>query len=65
MMGQDHYRVLRVPRGADQDTIRTAYLRLVKEHHPDVSQKCGSVEKFKAIASAWEVRAILDVQRIT
>lgn len=54
-MIQDHYRVLGISRGASQDVIRRAYLRMVREHHPDVSKKCGSAEKFKAIASAWQV----------
>ncbi|CAN0329876.1 unnamed protein product [Scytosiphon promiscuus] len=52
---QDHYRVLGVSRDANQQTIRDAYLRLVKKHHPDISKSAQSEEQFKAIASAWEV----------
>eukprot|EP00752_Nemacystus_decipiens_P005240 g4756.t1 len=52
---QDHYRVLGVARDANHGTIREAYLRLVKKHHPDVSKGAQSEERFKAIASAWEV----------
>lgn len=51
---QDHYRVLGVARDANHGTIREAYLRLVKKHHPDISKGAESEEKFKAIASAWE-----------
>lgn len=51
---QDHYRVLGVARDAKHSTIREAYLKLVKIHHPDVSKGAESEEKFKAIASAWE-----------
>lgn len=51
---QDHYRVLGVARDANHGTIREAYLRLVKKHHPDVSKGAQSEDQFKAIASAWE-----------
>lgn len=56
LFAQDHYRVLGVDRNATHGTIREAYLRLVKKHHPDVSKGAQSEEQFKAIASAWEVR---------
>lgn len=52
---QNHYRVLGVDRDATHKTIREAYLRLVKQHHPDVSKGAQSAETFKAVASAWEV----------
>lgn len=52
---QDHYRVLGVAPDASHDQIRAAYLKLVKQHHPDVSKGAQSAERFKAIASAWEV----------
>ncbi|CAM9106326.1 unnamed protein product [Pylaiella littoralis] len=52
---QDHYRVLGVARDANHGAIRKAYLKLVKQHHPDVSKGAQSEERFKAIASAWEV----------
>lgn len=52
---QDHYTVLGVDRKASHDAIREAYLKLVKKHHPDVSNGPESAENFKAIASAWEV----------
>lgn len=51
---QDHYRVLGVARDANHGAIRKAYLKLVKQHHPDVSKGAQSEERFKAIASAWE-----------
>lgn len=52
---QDHYRVLGVAPDANHGTIREAYLRLVKKHHPDVSKGAQNEDKFKAVASAWEV----------
>lgn len=55
---QDHYRVLGVARDANHGTIREAYLRLVKKHHPDVSKGAQSEEQFKAIASAWEASGL-------
>lgn len=31
----DPYRILGVPRDADMDTVKAAYRRLIREHHPD------------------------------
>lgn len=55
-MNRDHYRVLGVSPGASHKDVRTAYLRLVKQHHPDVNKSCGDGSQFKAISSAWAVR---------
>lgn len=51
---QDHYKMLGVPRDASSETIREAYLKLVKTYHPDVNKSAGSADRFKDIASAWE-----------
>ncbi|CAM9143907.1 unnamed protein product [Ascophyllum nodosum] len=55
LFSQDHYKVLGVSRDASYDTIREAYLKLVKTYHPDINKGAGSADRFKAIASAWEV----------
>ena len=54
LFSQDHYKVLGVSRDASYDTIREAYLKLVKTYHPDINKGAGSADRFKAIASAWE-----------
>ncbi len=46
------YDVLNVERGADANTIRKAYMKLAREHHPD---KGGDAELFKKIQKAYEV----------
>ncbi|CAM9728963.1 unnamed protein product [Sphacelaria rigidula] len=54
-MSRDHYRVLGVPPNAKQQDVRAAYLRLAKQHHPDICKASGNADHFKAINSAWEV----------
>ena len=41
---------------ADFTTIRTAYRRLAKEHHPDIKRgDAGAAKEFQAIQAAYEV----------
>jgi len=47
------YDVLGVERTAKRDAIRTAYMRLAKEKHPD--KKGGNAAEFARIAEAWSV----------
>ncbi|HVM23440.1 MAG TPA: molecular chaperone DnaJ [Sphingomicrobium sp.] len=56
MVEQDYYDLLGVPRGADDATIKAAYRRLAKEHHPDRKNGCKDSEaRFKAINEAYDV----------
>ena len=56
MVEQDYYELLGVPRGADPQTIKSAYRRLAKEHHPDHKNGCKqSEDRFKAINEAYDV----------
>jgi DnaJ-class molecular chaperone len=54
-MAYDPYTVLGVPHGATDDQIRKAYLKLVKELHPDVNPAKTAEERFKKVTAAHEI----------
>ena len=51
---KDYYKILGVDRKADPKTIKSAYRKLARKHHPDVS-KGKDAERFKEISEAYEV----------
>ncbi len=52
---KDYYRILGVDRNADDKTIKSAYRRLARKHHPDVAKTKDATERFKEISEAYEV----------
>jgi curved DNA-binding protein len=54
MKYKDYYAILGVPRTASADEIKTAYRRLARKFHPDVSKEPDAEEKFKDLAEAYE-----------
>src|ERR687884_2377042 len=52
---KDYYRILGVDRSADDKTIKSAYRKLARKHHPDVAKTKDSGERFKEISEAYEV----------
>ena len=53
---EDPYKVLSAQRGASAETIRTAYCKLAKKHHPDLNPgKPQAAEKFKEINAAHDI----------
>lgn len=52
---KDPYTVLGVPRDADADTIRKAFRKLARKHHPDKSKAEDAEERFKEISAAHEL----------
>ncbi len=58
---KDYYAILEVERDADLKAIKTAYRRLARKYHPDVSSEKDAEAQFKQIAEAYEV--LKDEQR--
>ena len=54
MQFKDYYDILGVDAGAGEAEIKTAYRRLARKYHPDVSKEAGAEEKFKAVNEAYE-----------
>ncbi len=54
-LASDKYKTLGVPRTASTEEIRNAYLRLARDHHPDLNPGNHQAESdFKAIQLAYE-----------
>jgi len=54
MKYKDYYAILGVKRDASAGDIKTAYRRLARKYHPDVSKEKDPEEKFKEMAEAYE-----------
>ncbi len=54
-MARDYYEVLGVARTADKAEIKTAFRKLAREYHPDVSKHEDAENRFKEINEAYEV----------
>jgi molecular chaperone DnaJ len=52
---RDYYEILGVPREADERAIKSAFRRLARELHPDVSDHPEAQERFREAAEAYEV----------
>jgi molecular chaperone DnaJ len=53
---RDPYRILGVPRNAEDGEIRLAYHRLAKRFHPDLNPgDASAAETFRLVTEAWDV----------
>jgi curved DNA-binding protein len=54
MQYKDYYKTLGVARDADAATIKKAYRKLARQHHPDVSKAPNAEATFKEVSEAYE-----------
>ena len=55
MNKRDYYEVLGVSKDADEKEIKSAFRKLAKKYHPDVSKEPDAAEKFKEAQEAYAV----------
>lgn len=55
MAKRDYYEILGISRNASEDDLKSAFRKLARQYHPDVSQDPDAEEKFKEINEAYAV----------
>ena len=58
-----YYDILELPYGANKNSIKKAYYKLAKKHHPDISEGSDSKQKFIEINEAYEFLIKLDLYK--
>ena len=62
-MKNTHYAQLEVERSASSDQIKSAYRKLARKFHPDVSKEADAAERIKSINEAYSVLGDPDRKR--
>lgn len=52
---KDYYKILGIDEDADRKAVKTAYRRLARKYHPDVSDDKDAEARFKEVSEAYEV----------
>lgn len=52
---RDYYEILGLNKGASEQEIKSAYKKLAKKYHPDISKDKNAEEKFKEVLEAYSV----------
>ncbi|ESO89414.1 hypothetical protein LOTGIDRAFT_125136, partial [Lottia gigantea] len=53
-MTKNHFDVLGLKPGVNEDELKKAYRKLAKQWHPDKNSAEGAEEKFKEISNSYE-----------
>lgn len=63
-MGKDYYKVLGIPRTANEGEIKKGYRKMALKYHPDKNKSPNAEEKFKEISEAYDVLSDKDKKEI-
>lgn len=63
MAKRDYYEILGVSKDSTEAEIKSAFRKIAKKYHPDISKEAGSTEKFKEAQEAYAVLSDTDQRK--